>query len=224
MITLHTGDIDYVIAKQNLQHIASLSGVKSSWYEEANQFANSLAELYNQPFDVVCKVIALLSPLVKWDDNKRRATRVFDAWQDGIKISCHIGKTMKKVYTLLENNDTPDNVLFGPKTLEFYQTILDPTHAIPTIDSHAISILIGLPYEPGSYKFNQSIMELAQNIYCEVANELNISPTQLQASTWEYVVMHKEKNRGNGIKMLELFDSLGVDSICPYQFANIYYG
>lgn len=46
----------------------SFSG--SNWYVEANLYAQSLANRFKIPLSVACGVLAALSPIKKWNENK----------------------------------------------------------------------------------------------------------------------------------------------------------
>ena len=73
-IHLHSGDICRLRAKECLREIAlQCEDLQSNWYNEAHEFAVSLSKLFNIDLEIVCKVIAALSPMQRCETNKRQA-------------------------------------------------------------------------------------------------------------------------------------------------------
>lgn len=48
----------------------SISTTKNNWYKDAHNFAIKQSKLYNVPVIKVCGIIASLSPLKSWTENK----------------------------------------------------------------------------------------------------------------------------------------------------------
>lgn len=165
----------------------------SNWYVDANVWAQSVAKLYNLSLKVVCDVTALLSPLTEWNLNKRRAERVFEAWQRGERISVSFKTTMSNVYNCLEGKPFK----LGPKTSCFAQAIFEPNNHenLPVIDSLAMQIVLGLGDIPASLGFKEKSLELVQQVYVEAARLYNVTPVSLQAATWVKANVRRKMNR-----------------------------
>lgn len=217
-IHVHKGDIDYNKAVDCLTEIALFAPkLESTWYDEASDYASELSEIFEVDYDKVCKVIAVLSPMQRWNTNKKMAYRCLLSWRSGVRTNCHMfSKMTKKAYDILDGKEIKS---LGPKVGPFYETILNPVKSTtPTIDSIAMSIILDMHDLPGSYKITPSQLKVAQRVYNEVAKNFGVPVTQLQAATWCYSREKKDANKGIGKTMLEVYET--NSSVSPYQFAE----
>ena len=148
-----------------------------AWYFEANAIAR---ELGNGDVEFGAALLAVLSPLEKWERNVAVA-RLAVAY--GYPYPTTTDK-MGKVTRLL-SGETPADVVSGPKVTAFYNNILDPSGDHVTIDRHAIDIAFGVVHTDKSRPAGTKklIAELS-DAYRNVAATLNIVPLELQAITW----------------------------------------
>lgn len=215
---IHAHDIDIERSKDMLTELTLfVPTLNSNWYNEANVWANEVADTYNLSLEVVAKVTSILSPQTAWEDNQNRAVKVIHAWQvSHKKVSCHTKKNMQKAYNVLNGND----VTFGLKTDNFWKTIVNPSHNKPVIDSIAMSCLLDLYDIPGSYGFSDKNYYKAVKVYNYVANSFNVNVSNLQASIWEYAREKKNNNFNMGIAALDLYNCNGATHVNPYKFAE----
>lgn len=158
--------------------------ISTNWYVEANQYAQSLATLYNVPLSVACGVIASLSPLKSWNENKIIAKSFLHNGK-GKHTKCFIDKAVQ----IKQSNgdvETIANILNGNKTISFFINILEPHQQnFVTIDRHALSIALGrniLENEGKGITFNQ--YQFFVNAYNVAGTKAGISPVLMQSITW----------------------------------------
>jgi len=156
------------------------------WYEDANEYAHKLAKLHNVDVRQVCGIIAALSPLKSWSENKR-ITELF--LSSGKKL--HVQNFHDKAISILTNVDVNDDyiveVLNGNKITNFYFNIAYPGYrGAVTIDRHAISIAIGRSIKHAE---GIGVTEKQYNFfklcYIEVGRLLEVRPSSIQSVTWE---------------------------------------
>lgn len=151
-----------------------------NWYTQANQFAQQLATDYGHSLDTVCQVIAILSPAVSWDINKRDTESLLDQGANAV-VSTY-GQNKTKALSVLTGADQINPKAL--KTYSFYRNLLAPTcdkHV--TIDRHAFKAY-KKQTKAGSVSITPKQYELARKAYARKAKELNIVPCQLQAIIW----------------------------------------
>ncbi len=184
--------------------LASLKEIKEGlvWYKSANNFAQELADKYNQPLDTVCKVISALSPATRWERNKQDAESMLRNYHRcgfiGVKhLTCATyGNNKRIAIDVLLGLRTQ---LQGLKTFNFYNNIKDPSNpSFVTIDRHAYAILVkGTDPDKtdasGAVALNKKNYLIAADIYKEVAKSKGILPCELQAITW---LTHRNKLKG----------------------------
>lgn len=205
--TVQYSDIDFAGCVATLIDYAK-DTYTSNWYVDANFWAQSVAKQYNLSLKTVCDVTALLSPLTEWNLNKRRAERVFDAWQHGERISVSFKNAMTNVYNCLEGK--PFNL--GPKTGCFAQVIFEPNNLenLPVIDSLAMQIVLGLGDIPASVGFKERSLQLVQQVYVEAAKVYGVTPVSLQAATWMKANVRRKANRNVIPNILGDADSMTI--------------
>jgi hypothetical protein len=154
------------------------------WYLGARRYAEHLAKEFDLPTDVVCGVIAALSPGVKWSQNKRDAANVL-MFPDAT-VSTYAAQR-DKALVILDGGAEPLDVLQGPKERAFFLCILcEYTNAV-CIDRHAVRVALGWdasPQDAAVWLKRAHVYELVSSAYKHVANLLALRPYQLQAITW----------------------------------------
>lgn len=182
--------------KQNILSIwnQSTEADKYDWYKEANQLANKWSIKYKIELPKVCGVIAALSPLKSWDENKR----ISEAFIKGNRRG-HTNLFISKAASILDTDTNIESILRGSKIVSFYRNILQPDcDKFITIDRHSLSIAVGLKMTDESMKMTAPQYNFFVACYRELAKELNISPVLLQSTTWLYwrrinTNVHKDK-------------------------------
>ena len=160
------------------------------WYARANEAASTLAQFYNIPKQTAAGVIAALSPRNKWLRNLADAENLIAAYKAGLDCNqikvCTFSKNKEKALTILSCQLTGvdvENVLSGPKMIEFYNCILGEDDV--TIDGHAYSIWFGdritLAKVPS---IGKKIRKKIKNDYLHVAKKNNLKGFEVQAITW----------------------------------------
>lgn len=152
-----------------------------SWYLDAHNFARIL-----DPENVAraAGIIAALSPMNGWENNKRKAAQLYA--QNGDGTGCGLTRNVAKAVRIF-NGEKPLDVLNGDKVTAFYRTILDPTGDIdPVIDRHAFDIAVGERTDEkrrGALSRKGVYNDFA-NVYREAARIAGIGSAQMQAITW----------------------------------------
>lgn len=158
---------------------AFLSGL--SWYDDAHNFAR---EIGGSKFHRAAGVIAALSPMNGWENNKRKAAQLYS--QNGIGTGCGLTSNVRKAEAIFAGNDALD-VLRGDKVRAFYLTIVEPYGDIdPVIDRHAFDIAVGERTDDkrrGILSRKGVYAEFAA-VYREAALIAGIGAAQMQAVTW----------------------------------------
>lgn len=175
--------------KDNIRrvYLDSRVDITTDWYIEANIFAMKLASKYGVDFITVSGIIAALSPLKSWDENKKIAegflrngkgkhTKNMLSKAHQIKL---FKSTNQREFILAELN--------GNKIKAFFLNIAYPEGAeAVTIDRHAISIALSRPIvENEGVGITLKQYNFFVSCYKEVAKELNLRPSMLQSVTWE---------------------------------------
>lgn len=159
-----------------------------AWYKEAHAFACELSDMTGQPLEVVTAVIAVLSPAVSWETNKKDAIAMLtSANPESVTVSTY-GQNKTKAVNLILHGDLSQ--LGGRKVTSFYHNILNPdcTENI-TIDRHAARACHGLK---GLKMSSDDIPPIASDkrynaykvLYQRLAKNLGLVPCQLQAIIW----------------------------------------
>lgn len=157
------------------------------WYTRAHEFAHSLASVYHVDVETVAKVIALLSPMVEWGENKELAVQALYLWRAGKPghLPC-LSDSWRKARLLLDGRDIScqSSDGFGPKTGPFWQTIADPDNlALPAVvDSHMLALVTGRG--AGSYRATGKSIRTVGEVMADIARELGILIHQLQSIVW----------------------------------------
>lgn len=183
---------------RNQRHIQAVLELASAgeqaegklWYARANAAAVSLAKSYGIHAETAAGVIAALSPRNRWERNVIDAENIIAAYQAGgstkeVKV-CTFSKNKEKAVTILTLalcGRAVENVLSGPKMIEFYNCIVGNDDV--TIDGHAYSIWFGdrvtLANVPS---IGKKLREKIKKDYLVVAKNNAMMGYEVQAITW----------------------------------------
>lgn len=158
-----------------------------TWYDDAHNFAKSLD---GNRFMRAAGVIAALSPMNKWPNNKSKAAQFYA--QNGIiewrgnANGIGLGKNVRKAIAIYNGDDALD-ILNGHKVRSFYLTIVEPDgdHS-PVIDRHAFDIAIGERTNDRARQWlsRKGEYDRFSTVYRQAASRVGIGTSQLQAITW----------------------------------------
>tara|TARA_R100000664_G_scaffold27581_1_gene38342 strand:- start:1742 stop:2344 length:603 start_codon:yes stop_codon:yes gene_type:complete len=155
------------------------------WYQDAYDFAESLSHDYGISINTSCGIIAALSPVKQWEQNKKCAISLLETGN---------GKHMKqfndKALKILECNGSEEcikSILNGRKIISFYTNIRHPKDSDEvTIDRHALSVALSKWVKEEDYAgMTNKQYKFFQDCYKYTAKKIGISPVLLQSSTWE---------------------------------------
>jgi hypothetical protein len=149
----------------------------ATWYEEAHALARAL-----DPSNIrrAAGVIAALSPQMPWTRNVTLAVR---AYADGIASGAPFATMATRI---LRGEDLAD-VLNGPKTRAFAETIADPAHAdTVVVDRHALSVILSRNStdKDANALGRKGAYAACAAAYVAAADVLGVSATVVQATTW----------------------------------------
>lgn len=162
-----------------------------SWYMDAHNFARTVGGGRSHHVARNAGIIAALSPLNGWENNKRKAAELISlrariAVEKGKPNGIGLGSNVKKAIDIYNGGD-PLSVLRGDKVVAFFETILDPTADIdPVIDRHAFDIAVGerTNEQRRGILSRKGVYSDFANAYREAAKIVGIGSAQMQAITW----------------------------------------
>lgn len=157
-----------------------------TWYPRAREAAHMMDKRFHRS----AGVIAALSPMNEWENNKRCAELIY-AFEGNITINpdgtngIGLSRNVDKALRIYRGEDAMD-VLGGRKVRSFYLTILDSSYHIPVIDRHAFDIAVGMVTndKARSILSRKNVYEAFANVYREAAMLSGLGTAQLQAITW----------------------------------------
>jgi hypothetical protein len=162
-----------------------------TWYNSAHEFADRELQCFGVNMAQAVGVLAALSPLKTWEQNKLLAIR-FCRFGDR---KGHMGNLVKKADAILKlespSVDDVVEILNGQKIVAFFMNIYYPNKDIAvTIDRHAFNIAVhGAKYmraEEDEQQMSRKQFEFLVHCYKWAAESIGISAVQLQAVTWEH--------------------------------------
>lgn len=150
-----------------------------SWYRLAKQYCEELSQKYNVPTYKVVGVLSALSPRNKWERNKIDTETMLKHGLSGTYST--FGNNVKKAYKILHCNNIIEVVklLNARKTTAFFYNIYNPNSNKVTIDVWALRVA-----SVDKQSLTPKQYDALQDVYIEVANELELKPYELQAMTW----------------------------------------
>ena len=200
--------------KQNIREFIQSQGnrvLPNDWYQLVNQDAKQLSIDTGYPVDVICAVIAVISPMQIWDKNWDTAQRiVHDVKQYGSLILSEVddngtrffetqkytgfkSNTLKAINMLITGNINP--YLKGNKVNNFYQNIRFPTdNNTFTLDVWMLRIaynVLDMHNKDARLKLSDKRYAMFKQAFIEVWYEDNyyktMVPSSFQASLWVMV-------------------------------------
>ena len=162
-----------------------------TWYNEAKQECQVMADKYQLPLRIVVGVVAALSPTNRWSRNLIDASNMLRVYTDGGYVestSPCTYKTMRdKAWSILQTNPhSDDDVLFilkGPKISDFFACIMG--HDVCVIDGHAWCIA------NNDRRTMQEVPNIGKKLRCDIqaayseaGKEKGLTAFQMQATTW----------------------------------------
>jgi hypothetical protein len=158
------------------------------WYHHAKADVKELTEEYidelkefENPFEVMAAIVAVLSPGNKWKSNVTAAEKIMS----NVRRVNAYPKNVYKANFIKLTGDT--SLVTGPKVEVFFQSLLDPksVETRMVLDGHAINIwrgeklkLKGLKNPPKEERIEMI------NAYQEASTKLNVPVQAIQAVTW----------------------------------------
>ena len=168
----------------NILKVYNIADEPNDWYNEANCFAHMLGVkhlnngndmLPTTTFAKVCGIIAALSPLKSWEENKKIA-EVFLMTGKGK----HTKAMTQKAKDILASDgeiETISDILNGSKITSFFLNILQPQKSqAVTIDRHAVSIAVGRKIVGDKLQMSVTQYEFFANCYRIAALKLLVKP------------------------------------------------
>lgn len=158
-----------------------------TWYGEARDFAMTLDHRFHR----AAGIIAALSPLSSWSNNKNKAAQFYAQngivqW-DGTKNGIGLSNNVRKAERIWNGEDALD-VLTASKTRNFFLTIVEPdrTDHTPVIDRHAFDIANGFASsdKDRSPLARKAVYATYAEAYRSAADRAGIPVQNLQAITW----------------------------------------
>lgn len=154
-----------------------------AWYPSARRIMREWSEHYNHTVDTCAVVTAALSPQIEWTRNlimaddmlAYRPLSIGGALQSNITKALHlrdIGATVAQMFAVFPH---------GPK-VNCFAANLAGDDSVVTIDGHAVQAALDDP--TASFGFRWKPYAEISKAYVNVAHDLGIAPTALQAIVW----------------------------------------
>lgn len=168
---------------------------RTDWYWAAREFAEELSDRYGVSVMTVAGIIAALSPMKRWSENKRLTENFFE----GVHVG-HMNTFLNKaicIYLERRTSTTDDilEILNGNKIRSFFTNIMFPLEAdTVTIDRHALSVALGRKTTQLDYSnMTNDQYEFFVQCYKEAAKKLGESPVLVQSATWVWYRKQSKK-------------------------------
>jgi hypothetical protein len=161
-----------------------------SWYDVASETAERFSRVYGVTFEIAAGVIAALSPNNSWAANVRIAERFI---AEGGLTEGYFRQGLAKAARILAGEDIPA-ALGGPKTTNFFRSIVSNGREGMTIDRHAWSLAVDTRFTKESgevmpslagkrYALAVAAYESAADARCDTFPG-GLTAAQMQAITW----------------------------------------
>ena len=162
---------------------------RHDWYKEANLYAFNLAAMllggsFPDNHRKVCGIIAALSPVKTWEQNKKIARDLLETGECGhMKQFVH---KAKKIISCDGSDESILSILNGRKISSFYLNIMYPASAEHvTIDRHALSICLGYWITEDDYRgMTANQYEFFVQCFVLAAVKVGVKPLLMQSATW----------------------------------------
>ena len=155
-----------------------------TWYADAHKSALKIAAETGSTVEKAVGVIAVLSPMVEWNVNLK-AARLFLRSKGKAKRGIPgFATNRRKAKEVMKGNF---EVIRGPKVRAFFETLLDPEHPEPVIDTQMIAAFYdGTAYRDDFRIVSQSKkrLEPIREAVKLLAEERGEPVSQVQATIW----------------------------------------
>jgi hypothetical protein len=165
----------------------------ATWYPDAHKEAERLAREYGVTPQQAAGVIAALSPLREWGENKADAERLLTSVINGTadpSVAKLLQANVEKATAITKGAD-PRDVLWsggGFKVRSFYSNLNDPAGREATIDTHMLRVLLAdqsiASKDYGGIAGNVGRYDAFRQAIFDVADKEKVSPATVQAIVW----------------------------------------
>lgn len=167
-----------------------------NWYLNAQEIIYRLAREYEQSQDVVCHIVAALSPGISWEKNLVAAELILH-YVHGNTLSHELqtlpcyGANMKKAIEIARTGDT--RLCTGKKCQSFADNLMYPESSYQvTVDRHTVRAWLPAGAPRAAYCMPKKVYDTCAYDYQAAASDLGVRPLQVQAVCW---LAMKEKNK-----------------------------
>ena len=184
---------------------AETAARSAGWYFEAHEYAASLASMYDVSISIAAGVISAVSPRMPWLRNKTVANAIlrdFRKYSDlsakdaAKEIGMALGTNVAMAITIARSGDV-ENVLTGIKRRSFYNNIVAPVGSDSvTVDTWMLECFVNVTGadKATALKYINSCSKsmggagvgyiVISEAVREVARNMNLYPSQVQALYW----------------------------------------
>lgn len=157
-----------------------------TWYDDARDYARTLASEYSLTLEQSARVIAVLSPNCAWMRNKVDARNICEAYRRRVPVNRAYATTyhrnVVKAYAILAGNL---EALRGPKVSAFAACIAHPYTRRVCVDFHVLGCARATRYTTDNTPhFSLSEYETISQAIRLVARRYSLRPYQCQAIIW----------------------------------------
>lgn len=187
---VYPGALSYVRNVRRWLREAGPSEVRvgMDWYSHAaGEVQHRIAEPHGLPFGRACGIVAVLSPMVRWERNLLEAENVIH----GRRSAAYPANVRKAAYILA--GDDPEEVVKGPKVTAFYRLLLSGGRDTKHVCVDSIAILAALGIDPNPLVSSDDVahvfdrpaqLRAIREAYRSAASWAGMLPNQAQAIVW----------------------------------------
>jgi len=153
------------------------------WYRQAQREAAAMAMTFGVEIHTVAGMLSAYSANNTWANNRLAVYTTLRRWRDGDERPVRGLTTVVNMVEPMLAGAHPMDVIRGLKLRDFYRAILTGGHhPLPVIDRWMARVWMDLP--DWNLSVTPAMYRDAQSAYLEVAEALNIHPSDLQAGVW----------------------------------------
>lgn len=150
------------------------------WYAEANKFCHTVAIELGLHTAHVAQALAILSPQVDWETNKRNLVLLATTQDPEITIFASRGQKVKALAALFGEYQIPET---SRKIWSFADNIGNPESTRVTVDRHAVKAALN-DRSADPIRITTARYKQIEEAYRQVARKHHLLPYQLQAIVW----------------------------------------
>lgn len=170
-----------------------------NWYHLENENIANFAHVFNVPVNLFCGMVAVTSPLKKWQENIKWVCEIIKWCQGDTNAKVYSGikgnanKAIRLYNDWQSGNFSDENVnrVTGDKTQAFFHNLLYPDTSLRfTVDVWMLRI-VNREWQSATnvYKVNKLQIDAARHAYLNVWAKLNLAqlgvmPHMFQAACW----------------------------------------